>query len=423
MQVAVRARARRQAAATAPDDQLDYSRPRAADGARGSRPGEPMTPTRSTPLPTALEILEKRVAELHDKKVSLRKGQESLLSHGELNARDVGRGRQLVADLAAVNVDLAEAEENLAAERASEARSALFARSAAELGHHAVGGGPRGSYGNGVTGERRTYDRGTAAEQGHSFFADLVGAEHGDYEARDRIQRHRQEVDVDGRGMNYRAASTGSFAGLVPPAYLIDLVAPVLRSGRPAANAMRHRDLPPTGLTAIVPRGSTGASVAVQASENTALSSTDETWANITVPIITVAGQQDVSRQSLDRGLQVDTQIMEDLLGAWAAQMDTQVLVGTGTGGQMLGLFNTPGVNQATAYGAAVTVTTFASKFAGAVGAIAATGATVRPRLALMSPRRWAWLNAQVDSQGRPLVVPGIAGPMNAAAVNSNPGA
>ncbi|MFF3910132.1 hypothetical protein ACFYZJ_30095 [Streptomyces sp. NPDC001848] len=37
----------------------------------------------------------------------------------------------------------------------------------------------------------------------------------------------------------------------------------------------------------------------------------------------------------------------------------------------------------------------------------------------IMHPRRWAWIVAQIDSQNRPLVVPGEAGPVNAVGVFS----
>src|SRR5689334_7205329 len=99
--------------------------------------------------------------------------------------------------------------------------------------------------------------------------------------------------------MTERATNTGSFAGLIVPQYLVDLAAPVLRAGRPFANSIGPSlPLPETGMTFTIPRGTTGASSAIQATENSSVSATDEVWANLTLNVATCAGQADVSRQS-----------------------------------------------------------------------------------------------------------------------------
>jgi HK97 family phage major capsid protein len=282
---------------------------------------------------------------------------------------------------------------------------------------------PRGSrtaFGDGVSGEPRTYDRGTA-RKGTSFFRDLVNSASGDVVAAQRLVRHSQEATIEGE-MPQRAGTSGGFVGMVPPAYLNELAAPVLRAGRPLANAVRQMDLPETGMSVQIPRGTTGAAVASQATENSSVQSTDEVWANLVVPVVTIAGQQDISRQTLDRGENVDQIVFEDLTGALAAEVDRQVVTGTGASNQMLGILNTIGINAATAFGAAATAGLFNTKIAGGIGAIAGTGAMVTPRAVVMHPRRWAWLCAQVDSQGRPLVVPNAGGPVNVLAANIVPG-
>jgi HK97 family phage major capsid protein len=166
-----------------------------------------------------------------------------------------------------------------------------------------------------------------------------------------------------------------------------------------------------------VPQGTTGASAAVQATENAAVSNTDEVWGNVTVPVCTIAGQQDVSRQSLERGTPgLDALVYLDLAGAYYAAQEAQVLSGSGAAGQMLGIFNTAGVNQATAFVAAATAATFQTKVAGQVSAIAANR-FLSPTHIAMAPRRWAWLLGQSDSSGRPLVTPTMNGPQNAVSV------
>ena len=199
--------------------------------------------------------------------------------------------------------------------------------------------------------EARTYSAENAGVR--SFFADAFRAEHGsDFQARARLERHMVEVRTEGE-LTARAQTTGGAAGLVVPQYLVDMVAPIVRAGRPIANTVMGLSLPAEGMSIIIPRGTTGASVASQATENTSVSNTDEAWTNLTVPIVTIAGQQDVSRQLLERGAGIDALVYADLAQAYMTELDRQVVVGTGSSGQMLGILNTAGINQATAFGAA----------------------------------------------------------------------
>ena len=70
----------------------------------------------------------------------------------------------------------------------------------------------------------------------------------------------------------------------------MDYAALVLRNGRPLANAITKLPLPAQGTTFQVPRGTTGASEAIQATENASVSSTDEVWTNVTLTMATIAG-------------------------------------------------------------------------------------------------------------------------------------
>ena len=144
------------------------------------------------------------------------------------------------------------------------------------------------------------------------------------------------------------------------------------------------------------------------------------------MPVVTAAGQQDVSRQALERGIPgLDALIYRDLAGAYAAELDRQVITGTGASGQALGIYNTSGINQATAFGAAATAATFFLKVAGAVNSIEASGTVVAPaNLVICHPRRFSWLLGQVDGQGRPLVTPVANGiqVFNGMGVDGSPG-
>ncbi|WP_395695286.1 phage major capsid protein [Nocardioides sp.] len=250
-----------------------------------------------------------------------------------------------------------------------------------------------------VGANRDVYNAERSKRGERSYFADLFASEvRNDVGARQRVAAHHAE--------QMRAVSTAGFAGLVPPAYLLDQAALLARTGRPFADSVQKLPIPGQGMSLVVPRSTTGSSAAVQASENTAVSNTDEAWSNLTVPVVTIAGQAQVSRQSLERGAPgLDELVFADITGAYFAAQDVQCLSGTGSSGQALGLLNTSGIAQAAAFTAAATFATFYAKVNGIIASIA--GARLMPAdTIVMHPRRWAWLSNQVDSAGRPLVVP-----------------
>jgi HK97 family phage major capsid protein len=267
-----------------------------------------------------------------------------------------------------------------------------------------------------ITSEPRTYSREADRAGKASFFSDLYRVSEGRFnpKAAERLARHDREVEVEREQLSQsrngqqtdRATTTSSFAGLIPPQYLVNQAALLMRAGRPVANSVVGLELPDTGMSFVIPRGTTGASAAVQATQNSNVSNTDEVFSDLTVPVATIAGQQDVSRQSLERGTPgIDQMIYMDIAGAYGVALDQQVLSGTGSSGQMLGILSTSGVNQATAFTAAATAQTFYSKTAGQINAVQTTR-FLSPTVIYCHPRRWNWLLTQFDSQNRPLVVP-----------------
>lgn len=265
--------------------------------------------------------------------------------------------------------------------------------------------------------EPRTYSK-ESARTGTSFFVDAYRSQFKqDFRASERLQRHDSEIRVEREVQQMRATSTSSYAGLIPPQYLVQQAALIARAGRPTANVVQRLPLPATGMSLVIPKGTTGASAAIQSAENVTVSSTDQVWGNVTVPVVTIAGMQDMSRQSLERGeIGIDQLIYNDLSAAYAVALDTQVLNGSGSAGQMLGILQTAGINQATAFTAAATPATFYSKVGGQINAVETTR-FMAPTVTLMAPRRWNWLVTQLDSSNRPLVVPNPNGPFNALGV------
>jgi HK97 family phage major capsid protein len=173
-------------------------------------------------------------------------------------------------------------------------------------------------------------------------------------------------------------------------------------------------------MTINISRVTTGSTAAVQATENSALSEQDLDDTLLTVDIRTVAAQQDVSRQALDRGTGVDAIIMADLSSAIATALDLGCLYGDGTSGALLGLNNITGKNDVVYTDGSPTVAEFYPKLLDAIQQIN-SNRFAGPDLIVMHPRRAAWLQAAV-ADSRPLVLPEVNVPQNAMGVGPTSG-
>jgi hypothetical protein len=165
-------------------------------------------------------------------------------------------------------------------------------------------------------------------------------------------------------------------------------------------------------MTLNISRMTTGTTTAVQATENSAVSNTDSDDTLLTINVRTIAGQQDLSRQAIERGTGIDTFILQDLIRSWHTTLDNQCLNGAGTSGTILGLASSGG-NAVTYTATSPTVALLYPKLADAIQQVQ-TNTFQQPTHWIMHPRRLAYLMAAVDSQSRPLVVPNANGPMNA---------
>lgn len=259
-----------------------------------------------------------------------------------------------------------------------------------------------------VTSEPRTY----TPESGASFIRDAFTSQiTGDFTASERLARHMREEAVERRDVG-----TANFVGLVIPQYLTDLAAPYARAGRPTADfATSKHALPNAGMKLEISRMTTGTSVDVQETQNTAVSETDADDTLLTVDVRTIAGQQDLSRQVIERGTGVDEFVVRDLIRAWHTKLDQQILAGTGSNGQIKGI-RAAGGNAITFTSTAPTVALLYPKLADALQQVQSNVFTT-PTHWIMHPRRLAFLLAATDSSGRPLVVPTANGAMNAAAI------
>ena len=184
----------------------------------------------------------------------------------------------------------------------------------------------------------------------HSFLSDAFNARNGDFQAQDRINRHQAG------NSEKRDVGTGAFAGLVVPQYLTDLVAQKARAGSPFYNALPKAPLPDKGMKVELSRITTGSANAFQATENSALQETNMDDTLYTVNVNTIGGQQDVSRQAIERGTDLEGIIFSDLIAAYYTELDEKLINGDGTGGAPEGIRNVTGINTVTYTDASPTV-------------------------------------------------------------------
>jgi HK97 family phage major capsid protein len=252
-----------------------------------------------------------------------------------------------------------------------------------------------------VKSEARTYS--PKAEV--SFVADAYAAQfNNDFAAKERLARHMNEEKIERRDV-----TSANFAGLVVPQFLTDLAAPFARAGRPFLDVARKHELPASGLTISISKVTTGSATAVQ-TEGAAVQETNMDDTKLDVSVVTVAGQQNVSRQALERGTGIDSLVMADLVSAYNTNLDSLFVTTSATS-----LTNT--ISQVVTYtDASPSVAELYPKLMDAVQRIQ-TNYFAGPNFILMHPRRLAFILAALDTTNRPLAVPVGNGSFNAVGV------
>jgi HK97 family phage major capsid protein len=252
----------------------------------------------------------------------------------------------------------------------------------------------------------------------HSFGLDLMKASTPgmdlDGTARQRLSQHNAEM---AERYEYRDISRvdGSGGYAVPPAWLMDQYVAYARPGRAFANLCQRQTLPGGTDSINVPKMLTGTSVGIQTADNTTVSETNLSDTFINAPVRTISGQQGVALQLIDQSpIAFDDVVFRDLTSAHAAVLDQQVMYGTGTGGQVLGVVNTPGVTSLAV--ASLDIAGIYKAIANAIQTIHVTR-FLPPEVIVMHPRRWGWLLTLLDTQNRPLFVPDANSAFNAAGI------
>jgi HK97 family phage major capsid protein len=297
-----------------------------------------------------------------------------------------------------------------------------------------------------VVSEPKTYHRGTK----HSYFLDVVRAQMGRGDgdggvdaARDRLQRHAKEVDVEmplrekrreeqaakelrgiDRGSVFEKRvnpnrTDGQGGYFVPPLWLVDEYIDLPRFGRTFANSVRNLTLPSGTDSVNVPKIATGTAVGVQTADAAAVTSQDLTDTTVSAPVRTIAGQQDIAIQLLDQSpVSFDEVVFADLIADYNQKLDTQCLNGSGASGQLKGVLNVSGINAVTYTDATPTLPETYAPLMQALS-LSAKLRKMMPTAVFLTPSRWFWMASQLDSQNRPFILPETNSPFNPLALQT----
>jgi hypothetical protein len=242
--------------------------------------------------------------------------------------------------------------------------------------------------------EKREYNPGNDPK-GVNFALDVIRAQvNGDPAAWARLNRHMQEERVERPGYEERVAGdllTTGLGGIVVPQYLVDLTAPAIAARRPFADAVctKHQ-LPATGMTFTIPTITTATSAAIQTTQLSAVSATSMAETDLTINVLTIAGQQNVSRQAADRS-QADEFVISDLFLRYATTLDSTLLTQATTGLSAKAVATTYDDTQPT--GAKLYPKLLAAQAAVEAALLGGNASHV-----VMHSRRWAWLSKEMTS-------------------------
>jgi hypothetical protein len=210
-----------------------------------------------------------------------------------------------------------------------------------------------------------------------SFFADAVNATRSDKAAYARL--------AEVRGM-------AAYGGLVVPKFLGDRIASSGHSLKPVADYLGET-LPNTGVTVTVSRVSTPSTAAVQPVEGDPIAPSNPASTELAIPITTVAATATMTMQLVERSdtAALDRMYAVEILGGCDAELERNLVNGSGSAGEATGLLNTV---------SAGSYTMVATTADGQLDAIARTSAAVQeavgasPDTLILAPRRWRWLLA-----------------------------
>jgi HK97 family phage major capsid protein len=226
-----------------------------------------------------------------------------------------------------------------------------------------------------------------------------------------------------------RTDGTGGY--FVPPLWLVDQYVPYLRAGRVLANLCHSLPLPSGTDSINLPIITTGTATGMQTADGGNVPSRDIADNFVNALVRTVAGQEDAAIQLLDQSpIAFDEVITKDLTQDHAMQVDGQVMLGSGSSGQITGLYpqgtltggSTPGVivNSVTDTTNQWTGSSTRTDFYSGVGKLASQigrNRFMRMNAVVSNEAVWNSFATATDGNKRPLVPPSSQMPFNAAGV------
>jgi HK97 family phage major capsid protein len=223
------------------------------------------------------------------------------------------------------------------------------------------------------------------------------------------VLEQRSHREREQRDLTTTVTAGGNF---VPPAYIGEAFADGVRSVGVLTDILPTEPLIERGMVLTTPRITTGASVAPQATENTAISETDIAEGLVTSPVGTIAGQQDLSQQLFDRSeagavAGAEVWLARELGKALGSRRDQQLLDGTASAGQVRGLTQVGSIGTTAFTDASPTQQEGFVKILQAAGELATNGGWPEASAILIHPRRLAWFaNWRDTATGIPAVIP-----------------
>ena len=268
--------------------------------------------------------------------------------------------------------------------------------------------------------EPLTYER----HAPYSYVQDLVRSKLlQDAGAGERLQRHREEMDVELRAMS--RTDTTSVGEFVPPLWLVDEYGKALRPGRVLANLCTNLPLPggtdSINIPTLAAGTGQGTTTAPQTADNATLSNQDMISNTVNAPVRTIGGYVDVALQVVEQspvGGGFDQVVFADLSADIDKQLDQQIIAGTASSGQLQGILGLTGITSLTYTQATPTFATQYPVLIQQKSNIEKTRFANCEAFAL-HPSRWNWLLSSLDSSNRPVVEPTGAGPYNPIAIST----
>lgn len=207
------------------------------------------------------------------------------------------------------------------------------------------------------------------------------------------------------------ATAPGAGKEFMAPDWMLKQWASVARAVSPLRRLVTRLDLPTQTLELRIPRFDSAAGVVPMEYENVTAGEDAETFGEtdeIAATVATFSGGTSVSQQQYDRGHMVNDDILvSEFAAAYGESLSTQLISGTGTNGEMLGLLNVPNVNIVTYTSGSPTPAGVVEASAKAAAAVSTTRRRPPSALIVRGGRHFWIVGSQQANTGEPVQRPG----------------